>query len=405
MSGKADHQFHIATPAELRTQKTPVSKDELNQRLALVRAEMRARGIGVSLFTTPENIGYLSGYSTRAITAMQVLLIDARSEAVLVVRRMDEGNYLRMKDRSPITRHVIFTDDRLQDTMEIIAGLARDIGGAAGAIGLELDGMFLPPKQYDLLKAALSGADIANIGAMVDDLRLVKSSFEVACHRYAGAMTAAAMKRAISNMRPGMTDSVVAADVAAGLIDAGSEWVATWPIILTGRESGRVHSSWQNEEIREGEPTLLEFSAARHRYHSPLLRTVIFSPNDEQRRMSEAVSEACRAGVEAIRPGATAEDVYFAERTVMERYGVADMMSGRVGYTVGVGFAPNWVQRGGVDFMRGNKTVLKPGMVFHMPILLMQADIFGIGHSNTVVVTENGNEMLADDGFYGPVLI
>ena len=381
-----------------------VAKAELEGRGAAVRAAMRERGVAVSIFTTPENIHYVGGYHTRAITASQALIVSEDTDIVLVTRQMDAGNYLRIRDRSPITRHLTFTDDQMQDSMQIIAATARDLMKRQDGVGTEPDGSFMSPRQYDLLRASLGDTEIVNIGAVVDTLRHVKSPFEVECHRRAGRMTVTAMNHAVAEVKAGVTDSAIAAEVASSLIRAGSEWVATWPIIFTGHETGRAHSSWQNEAIRPGMPTALEFSAARQRYHSPLFRTVIIAPTQEQIHLSEAVAKAHEAGLRTMRAGVTAEDVYLAEREVVASYGAVELMSGRVGYAVGISFAPNWVQRNGIDLMKGNRTVLQPGMVFHVATMLMRANEFGIAHSATVVVTEDGNEVLTEDGVTGPIL-
>ena len=83
-----------------------VTLDELRGRLAALRAELARRDLDLAVLTTPESICYLSGYQTRAVTASQALVVPRDGGMVLVIRRMDEGNYLVIRDRSPVARVV-----------------------------------------------------------------------------------------------------------------------------------------------------------------------------------------------------------------------------------------------------------------------------------------------------------
>jgi len=393
------------TPSlEPRSAPRAVSKEELDARLKVARSEMAAIDAKVAIFTTPENIYYLSGYQTRAITSSQALIVSVDGDVILMTRRIDEGNYLRLQDRSPITRLVTFTDDKLADAVTMIGETARDRLRGGRVIGVEKDGAFMAPRQYEALLASLGDAKAVDVGGSIDRLRRIKSPLELEYHRAAAGSTMAAMSRAIEVTRNGALDSDIAAEVASALIRSGSEWIATWPIILTGAQTGRSHSSWQRDEVRAGEPTNLEFAAAVQRYHTPLYRTVINAPTREQIRLAEAVSKAHHAGVAAMRPGAVAQDIYFVEQAVLEEHGVADLLAARVGYSVGIAFAPNWTQRNGVDLIHGNRTELRPGMVFHMVTMLMRANVFGIAHSSSVAMTETGREILTNDGVDGPIL-
>lgn len=394
------------TPPSPRIASVPrVSKEELQRRLSATLRHMDEKGIDVAIVTTPDNIYYLSGYFTRAITSNTALIINNKGGAVLVTRRSDEGNYLRIQDETTITRFVSFTDDMMAESMGLIGSIAVSEVPGCKVAGLEMDGIFTSHHHFSKLLRALAPVSAVDIGVTIDRQRWIKSDWELACHRAAAAITVEASNRALKRVQPGVTDSEIAADVAANSILLGSEWVCTWPIILTGAETGRAHSSWQGDKVAEGLPTTLEFAAVRHRYHSPIYRTVVFSPTDEQARYAEAVAEAHQACLDAMRPGALAEDIYEAKRAVLDRFGLADRSSGRAGYTVGIAFAPNWVQRNGVDLMKGNKTLLDAGMVFHIVTLVGRPNVFGVAQSSSAVVTRQGHEVLTVDGITRPILV
>ena len=62
----------------------------------------------------------------------------------------------------------------------------------------------------------------------------------------------------------------------------------------------------------------------------------------------------------------------------------------RIGYPTGLNFPPDWGEHT-ASLRPGDKTILKPNMVFHM-IPGIWLDQFGVDISQTFRVTENGCE-------------
>ena len=111
----------------------------------------------------------------------------------------------------------------------------------------------------------------------------------------------------------------------------------------------------------------------------------------------EALADVCIEGldaaIDAIRPGATAGEVDAACRAVIEREGLWDNYRKRTGYSVGIGFSA-WVEGHIASLKADDRTVLEPGMCFHIPIAVRLYGEAGLGFSETVVVTETGGEAL-----------
>ena len=68
----------------------------------------------------------------------------------------------------------------------------------------------------------------------------------------------------------------------------------------------------------------------------------------------------------------------------------------RAGYSVGLNFAPDWGEGGFLDLRTNNDTALEAGMVFHLPQTVRVGDALPTAVSETVLVTENGCEVLTD---------
>ncbi len=74
----------------------------------------------------------------------------------------------------------------------------------------------------------------------------------------------------------------------------------------------------------------------------------------------------------------------------LERY----MWHGLYGYCIGLGFPPRWDDCGSLFIKRDDFSILEPGMVFHVSTTLRDIGRHSITASETVVVTEIGNEVV-----------
>ena len=61
---------------------------------------------------------------------------------------------------------------------------------------------------------------------------------------------------------------------------------------------------------------------------------------------------------------------------------------------MGIGFPPDWGEGRIQSINTGDRTVLKPGMVFHLIPDLKVRDLGGVVFSETVLVTDDGCDVL-----------
>ena len=87
----------------------------------------------------------------------------------------------------------------------------------------------------------------------------------------------------------------------------------------------------------------------------------------------------------------TAGDVDSACQRVIDRAGRSDVFRHRTGYQNGI----MWSDRGNLSLEPGSTDVLATGMTFHMPMILFEEGQYGVGVSETVLVTEDGCELLS----------
>ena len=383
----------IATIPDLASKKRlAFGVDEYRQRLANTRQQMAARGIDTLLVNTPENIFYLSGHRTPGYYVYQCLVVPPSGDPYILARRGEVGNvqiYGWTEDIVPI--------EDTDDPVELTVRQLRERGLARGRVGVELESWFLTAKNYLALRELLTDARLVPSDGCVEQCRVVKSPAEVEYIRRACRSAEAAMAAGFEAIGEGKTENDAAAAIFSGLIQTGSEYLAMEPFISTGYRSGLMHSCWEGGVFRKGETQLLEIAGTVGRYSGALMRaSTIGPPSDQVRRLAEACIEALNRAIEAIKPGATSGEVDEACRGTIERAGYYDYFRKRTGYSIGIGFPPDWGEGHILSLKKDDPTPLRPGMTFHMPPALRVPAECGVGFSETVLVTETGCEVLTD---------
>ena len=367
----------------------PFTQGEYDQRVAAVRAGMAARGLDLLVVTVPENVTYLTGYETIGYASFQTLAVPLVGDLLLIVREM-ERTVAETTSWVPSVETFSDTDDPVDVTRRVLG--PRNL--LNGRVGLEDQGWFLSPAVHARLRAAL-GDHVEGGSGLVEAVRRVKSPAEVDLIRSACRLTEAGIQAALETIAPGRTENQVAAAAYAAMVGGGSDFLVGDPIVTSGWRSGVGHFTFANRVLEPGDAVMLEFGACRRRYFGPLMRSaVIGEPAPDLTRMGETVIAALEAAIAAMRPGVTSGAVDQACRGVIEAAGYEPYFRKRTGYSVGVAYAPDWGEGHIISLRRDDPTPLEPGMVFHIPPALRVPRRYGLGMSETVLVTEGGCEVL-----------
>ncbi|MEQ9814978.1 MAG: Xaa-Pro peptidase family protein [Azospirillaceae bacterium] len=369
------------------------SGTEFARRLAAVRRAMAAEDLDGLLVAKPENIYYLTGLDHWGFFAPHVLLVPADGEMVLVARAMEAITMVRLLVNTRFSGHA----DHEDPAGHVVQAMA-ELGLAGGRLGIEKNSLFLTPRLADAIQFGEPGADWRDASRLVDDIRLVQSAEEIAYTRRAALAADAGMMAAIEAIHDGASDYEVAAECHRAMILAGSEYPGFGPFIRPAARIGEEHTTWRGDRFHSGEPVFLELAAACRKYQAPMGRLVYIGSAPGG---IEAAVEMAIAGMaairQALRPGALAGDVYDAWHAVAAAYGLPDYHRHHCGYLVGIGFPPSWTGGSMVTGLAPHSTrVLEPGMVFHAHSWFTNTDAADYFISNTVLLTEQGAEVLTD---------
>jgi Xaa-Pro aminopeptidase len=115
---------------------------------------------------------------------------------------------------------------------------------------------------------------------------------------------------------------------------------------------------------------------------------VIGKASDEQRRLFEHMLALQETAFSAIQPGIPCAEVDRAVRGYYEKHNLMRYWRHHSGHAIGLRY------HDGPFLDMGDHTMILPGMVFTVEPGLYVSEIGGFRHSDTVVVTDDGIEIL-----------
>jgi Xaa-Pro aminopeptidase len=158
-----------------------------------------------------------------------------------------------------------------------------------------------------------------------------------------------------------------------------------------GRRSAWAHAVAHNITFQPGDMLVSETAAPVWGYNAELERgMVVGEPTDEQRRLFEHTVAAQQVAFDAFETAGTCGDVDQAVLTYLDGNGIRDLWRQHTGHGIGL-------RNHEAPFLDvGDDTPLEPGMVFTIEPGVYKEGLGGFRHSDTVVVTRGGIEILTD---------
>ena len=270
----------------------------------------------------------------------------------------------------------------------------KELGITKGKVGIDHVSMLTLMK----LKEAFPKADFVNGDHCVLDAQVIKNSEEIKCMRASSQMAAIAMDRAIRAIGLGVRECEVLAEAMHALYCNGMEVPQCNLIVTSGDGTAPLRRFASDRQIRQDELVFMDLGGCFNGYFSDFTRTVIFGkPNAQHKKIYRAVYEMMNEIKRTLIPGNTNADVNKAARKVVIDHGFKghDYL-GLLGHSIGV-TGLTYPIVGEIAAMSEREVVLKPGMIFSLEPGIFIPGVPGGGGvrlEDTILVTENGNEVL-----------
>ncbi|HEU5351181.1 MAG TPA: Xaa-Pro peptidase family protein [Terracidiphilus sp.] len=226
-------------------------------------------------------------------------------------------------------------------------------------------------------------------GPLVEPLRMVKDEAELTLMIEAAVMGCSLFEHILGQIRPGMAEVEVAAELEHRARILGAEGMSFDTIVASGTRSALPHGHATQARLPRRGFLTLDFGVILKGYCSDMTRTVYLgTPKPKERAAYAAVLEAQQAGVAAVTAGAACAAVDEAARSVLRKAGLAEAFAHSTGH--GVGLEIHEPPRLGV----GQSSRLLPGMVVTIEPGVYFPGEFGIRIEDMVAVTRTGGQVL-----------
>ena len=344
-------------------------------RLARLRDLLPEAGCDALLVTKLENLRYLTGFSGSA----GMLFVGPESALLTTDGRYAEQSAEQLTQAGVDAEITIGRLDAQLGALERAAsGLAR--------IGLEAASLTW---ASELRFAELFDAELVATRGVVERLRVVKDAGELARIEAACDIADVALAQVKERLATGLTESEFAAELEFEMRRRGASGPAFETIVAAGANSAMPHHRPGDRPIGEGELIVIDFGATVDGYRSDMTRTfVVGTPDPASLDLLDAVLAAQRAGVRAVRPGATGAEVDEACRVSLTEAGYGEVFLHSTGHGVGLEIheAPA-VAPGAADILAvGSVVTVEPGAYL--------ATRGGVRIEDSLVVTEDGYRVL-----------
>jgi Xaa-Pro aminopeptidase len=343
-----------------------------NTRLDKVRAALAERNLDAVLVYKPENRAYLSGFTG---TAGWLLITLAKAWLITDFRYAEQA----------ATQAPAFEVIKPEST---VAALLATLCEQEQIDRLGIEGDYVTVDDYRAYEQALGERDLVSMAGTIETLRMIKDEAELTLMRRAAAIADETFTHILSYIKPGVAERDIAVEMEYKMKKLGAEGLAFDIIVASGVRSAMPHGVASDKKIGAGELVTLDFGAVYRGYCSDMTRTVMVGePSAQQREIYGIVLEAEERGVAATRAGINGKDLDEVCRGYIREHGHAEAFGHSTGHGVG-----RYIHEGPKLSVRGEKDLLKPGMVVTIEPGIYLSGWGGVRIEDMVLVQENGCE-------------
>ena len=354
---------------------------------------------GVVLFD-PYYVLYYAGFAFVPTERPIAFVLGADGQRALVVPRLEVEHAESKAIFDRVEHYLEYPGDPRAE--EAISATVQALG-LRNRIGADQDGYPWILGYRGPTLGELTGATVVRIADRIEEQMALKSEAEIALIRESvrwGNLAHTLLQR---YTRPGVTETEVSARAsdeatfamldAIGPIYRGQSFLDRGASAgyrgQIGRNSAIPHALAGNIVFQPGDVLVTGASAPVWGYLSELERTmVIGEPSPDQVRMFGHMKALQDVAFDAIRPGAPCSDVDRAVRAYFAHHDLFAYWRHHTGHAIGLRYHE------GPFLDSGDATEIRPGMVFTVEPGLYSPDLGGFRHSDTVLVTDDGIEIL-----------
>jgi Xaa-Pro aminopeptidase len=368
------------------------------RRLATLQA-MHAEGLDALLVANGPTMAYLTGFFHITTERPIVFGMLASGETFAITTSLEADH---LAGRCPWIEDIDRYFDYPEGNWRWVGERLRARGLAGTRIGVDVANLIMndPVEAYEQIRGAL-GDNVRNATMLMQRVRMVKDPDEVAIFRVASQYSDWHVGTAFGLMREGVTEYEVHEAACRATIE---KMLRELPriedqngydrSIIHGRTlfaggSALPHGPKGTRKLSAPMVVMATYGVGVFHYLGETERSGFYGPPQaDAARVFEVAREAQEAAIDAIQPGVRCSDVHAAAARVIERAGLTHAMRHHTGHGKGIESHEH------PFFDAGDQTELRPSMVMSVEPGIYLPGVAGFRHSDTVLVTEAGHEVL-----------
>ncbi len=331
----------------------------------------------------------LDGLLVSNLTNIRYLTAFTGSAGCLVVQPADATLYV--DGRYPEQAQQQFEGGRVETTpRDILGGVLTSLRRDRSPTRLGFESRHLPHDQWRRVTESLEGVEVTPTLDLIERLRSHKDPSEIAAIRRAVEITDQAYEDFLTWIKPGLSESEVAARCEYFQRGHGSDRKETRTAVGSGPRSSLPHCIAAERVIQPNEPVMLDIGCVVEGYTSDLTRTIFVgrTPPKEFQEIYRIVGEAQALAIEAIRPGVPGRNVHMLAKDYLAKHGFGDKFPHALGHSLGLNIheRPVFADWETAAIEIGNVITVEPGI--YLP------GRYGVRTEDLILVTESGCEVL-----------
>ena len=361
----------------------PITDSERRERMDKARRLMVENRIGGIFLEGGSSLFYFTGVRWGRSERTFGAILPARGDLAWVVPAFEEARARELVRFGADIR----TWEEDESPFRRIAQILKDREIVGRRVGVEEQVRFF---VFDGIRKEAPSVELVSADPVTAGCRMIKGPAEIALLQRANNITIAAYRAGLATLDEGMSPSALADNIQAAYRALGVTGEVT---VNFGEYTAFPHGSVQPQKLRPGDIVQIDDGCTVEGYQSDITRTVVFGkPSPRQIEIWNLERKAQDAAFAAARPGATCESVDAAARKVITDagFGPGYKVPGlphRTGHGIGLdGHERPYL-------VRGNKTLLRPGMCCSDEPTIAIYGEFGIRLEDCMYITEDGARM------------
>jgi Xaa-Pro aminopeptidase len=259
----------------------------------------------------------------------------------------------------------------------------RELG--IGRVAFEAAGVTY--RAYTQLQAL--GLELVPTHNEVEKMRWRKEPEEIERLEQAQAIADEAFQAVTAKLVDGITEREAALELDTFMRRAGADGLAFETIVAFGESAAEPHHTPTDRPLSGGELVKIDFGCVVGGYHSDMTRTVAFGePPARMREVYQIVRRAQQAGVDAVRSGASGNEVDRVARELIRHAGYGDQYKHGLGHGVGLEIHE------GPSLRPESEDVLPEGAVVTVEPGIYLDGVGGVRIEDMVEVTAEGGRVI-----------